>query len=103
MYSVYLKDWMEIFPMEQFLVLKAEDHYSDRRVTLAQTFAFLDLEQPTSFGVYMAKVVRNEGVFKGATPEPMMPETRDMLNELFKPMKDELAAMFNDTRFLWKD
>jgi hypothetical protein len=34
MYSVFMDDWMEAFPREAILVLRAEDYYADNKATL---------------------------------------------------------------------
>lgn len=43
LYSVYIKDWLQIFPRSQLMVLKAENYYADRRSILEEVFKFLEL------------------------------------------------------------
>lgn len=42
-YVNQLKRWMEMFPKEQFLILKSEDLYTNPKVTMERVFEFLKL------------------------------------------------------------
>ena len=41
MYSVYLKDWLSVFPKSQFLILRLEDYSEDQTSYLRQIYSFL--------------------------------------------------------------
>lgn len=43
LYIVYLMDWLTVFSREQILVLRLEDHASNRKYTMHQVFEFLNL------------------------------------------------------------
>lgn len=43
LYIVYLMDWLTIFSRKQILVLRLEDHASNRKYTMYQVFEFLNL------------------------------------------------------------
>lgn len=43
LYVVYLLDWLSIFSREQVLVLRLEDHASNRKYTMHTVFRFLGL------------------------------------------------------------
>jgi tetratricopeptide (TPR) repeat protein len=43
MYYYFLKNWMNVFPRDQFLVLKSEDFFENPERVLNQVFNFLDL------------------------------------------------------------
>lgn len=43
LYIVYLMDWLTIFSRKQILVLRLEDHASNRKYTMHQVFEFLNL------------------------------------------------------------
>ena len=42
-YLDWLKEWLNIFPREQLLILPSEEFYSDPKTTMKQVFNFLDL------------------------------------------------------------
>lgn len=43
LYIVYLMDWLTVFNREQILVLRLEDHASNRKYTMHKVFDFLNL------------------------------------------------------------
>lgn len=43
LYIVYLIDWLTVFSREQFLILRLEDHASNRKYTMHKVFDFLSL------------------------------------------------------------
>ena len=44
-YVKFLKEWMSLFPTEQFLILKSEDFYANPKAIVQQVLKFLDLPQ----------------------------------------------------------
>ena len=42
-YIVYLMDWLTVIRREQILVLRLEDHASNRKYTMHRVFDFLNL------------------------------------------------------------
>jgi len=90
-YLDQLKVWMDIFPKEQFLVLKTEDLNSHPQKILNQIFDFLGLP---SFSVPDLKR-KNVGKYK-----KMGNDTRLKLNEYFKPHNKRLYQ-FLDRNFDW--
>lgn len=42
-YIVYLMDWLTVFSRKQILVLRLEDHASNRKYTMHKVFDFLNL------------------------------------------------------------
>lgn len=47
-YIVFLMDWLSVFSHEQLLVLRLEDHASNRKYTMHKVFDFLHLGEPAS-------------------------------------------------------
>lgn len=43
LYIVYLIDWLTVFKREQIMVLRLEDHASNRKYTMHNVFDFLNL------------------------------------------------------------
>ncbi|ELU18071.1 hypothetical protein CAPTEDRAFT_107906 [Capitella teleta] len=104
LYSVYLEDWLKVFPKEQVLVLKAEDYYFDRRSSLEQVFKFLELgplKAKTWNIILAAKVKNSKQSYALRLKDDMLNSTREMLNTFFQPYNERLAEILKDKRFLW--
>lgn len=43
LYIVYLMDWLSVVSREQVLVLRLEDHATNRKYSMHRVFDFLDL------------------------------------------------------------
>ena len=83
--STYIKQlpaWMDIFPKEQFLILKSEDLYRDPQSIVQQTLEYLNV--PTG------GLKREYKQFNEAKYTPMEPATRARLVEYFKPFNARL-------------
>ncbi|RXM31004.1 Carbohydrate sulfotransferase 15 [Acipenser ruthenus] len=47
LYIVYILDWLTVFDRNQMLVLRLEDHATNRKYTMHKVFDFLSLGQVT--------------------------------------------------------
>lgn len=45
MYSVYIKDWIKVFPRSQILIISLEDYAQHTRKILNQVYSFLDVRK----------------------------------------------------------
>ena len=98
-YVDQLRAWMNVFPREQFLILKSEDFYADPAATLEQVLAFLQLPglEPR------ARQKRYRSYNYNATPYAAMEAgTRKRLIEYFAPHNAELHQ-FLGRDFGWDD
>jgi len=79
-YVDQLRVWMELFPREQFLILKSEDFYADPAASLKQVLNFLNLPE-------MDTQVRKKEYkqYNNTTYSKMDPALRKRLVEYFKP------------------
>jgi hypothetical protein len=91
-YADELQPWLERFPHERFLFLKAEDLSAAPDATLRRVFAFLGLP-PHELDTYSNLNVAE-------TYEPMAPATRAMLDEYFRPHNERLYELVG-TDFGW--
>lgn len=84
-YVDQLKVWMDLFPREQFLILKSEDFYADPAASLAQTLEFMHLP---STGI---KQQKHDYEQLNVTKPPKMDEAmRKRLIEYFEPYNTRL-------------
>ncbi|ELT90299.1 hypothetical protein CAPTEDRAFT_124050, partial [Capitella teleta] len=104
LYSVYLEDWLKVFPREQLLVLRTEDYYHNRRATLEQVFSFVKLGflSETVWDKILTSTVENsEEAYDGTRDGEMYNATRMILNNFFRPYNNHLAHLLNDQKYLW--
>ncbi|MGB3514019.1 MAG: tetratricopeptide repeat protein, partial [Microcoleaceae cyanobacterium] len=89
-YIEFIKKWMEIFPREQFLILKGEDFYQKPTTSMKQIFDFLGLPE-----YQLPKYKKlNSGYYT-----PINESFRQRLNEYFQPhnqrLEEYLGRQFN--------
>eukprot|EP00057_Strongylocentrotus_purpuratus_P034699 XP_796225.3 PREDICTED: carbohydrate sulfotransferase 15 [Strongylocentrotus purpuratus] len=105
LYSIYVGDWLSFFPRKKLKIVKMADWHRKCTKTLAELYHFLALE-PLKIPS-LIKICRDEAE-NARSPEkisigPMLPETRQLLNDFYSPYNLELARMLGDDRFLWND
>ncbi len=93
---------MSVFPRSQFLILKAEDYYSNVTAGLSQVFKFLDLG-PSRANTGDTTGAKNSMRSRGGRTDPMLGKTEAVLREFYAPFNQELATFLGDDRFLWED
>ncbi|XP_064621022.1 carbohydrate sulfotransferase 15-like [Lineus longissimus] len=103
MYSIYVAEWLKVFPREQFLFTRTEDFGVKMGEELKKTFKFLDLHafEENEMGILtnMSKANQNAKSDVGK----IMPETEAALNEFFQPFNEALADITGDKKFYWDD
>ena len=90
-YIDQIKIWMNLFPKEQFLILRTEDLESNPNTVLKQTFEFLNLPDFTVQNTSH----KNVGKYK-----EMNSDTRKWLIEYFKPHNEKLYK-YLERDFQW--
>ena len=84
-YVDQLKVWMNLFPKEQFLILKSEDFYADPAAGLKQALDFVNVPDLS------LKAQKEEyEQLNTTTPPRMNPATRKRLREYFEPHNSRL-------------
>ncbi|HLQ28236.1 MAG TPA: sulfotransferase domain-containing protein [Ktedonobacteraceae bacterium] len=79
-YVDQLKIWMDLFPREQFLILKSEDFYTDPASGLKQCLEFVNIAE-----VGLKEHKEEYERLNTTKPPRMDPETRKRLVEYFEP------------------
>ena len=89
-YVEFIKKWMEIFPREQFIILKAEDLYEKPGTTMKQVFNFLGLAEHQ---------LQNYRKLNAGYYQPIKQSVRQRLTTYFKPhnqrLEEYLGIKFN--------
>ncbi|XP_062269632.1 carbohydrate sulfotransferase 15 [Platichthys flesus] len=103
LYILYLLDWLTVFSREQILVLRLEDHASNRKYTMHKVFDFLNLGPLTK--EIESEITRNpaSNTRKPADKNlgPMLPITKEILRDFYTPFNEELAKVLRNDSFLW--
>ncbi|XP_076461709.1 carbohydrate sulfotransferase 15-like [Babylonia areolata] len=105
LYHTHVSEWLMVFPRDQVLVLRTEDYARDSRHAMRQIFRFLGLrpltkqEEQTVMKLPKANTRRRDDRKLGS----MLPETRQMLNDFYRPHNRQLAEILQDPRFLWEE
>ncbi|GAB6023152.1 hypothetical protein CHUAL_007232 [Chamberlinius hualienensis] len=102
LYGLYVKEWLRVIGPENLLIIRTEDYKSHRRETLRETFRFLGLCDLTPQDE--DAILNMDEVNKGQVDiGPMLPVTRQILNDFFRPYNEMMVEALNDERFYWDD
>ncbi len=92
LYIYYLKEWMSIFPREQFLIIKSENLFENPSATMKQVYNFLDLQDN-----YMPEF-RN---WNPGSYSPIPDNLRHQLVDFFRPYNQQLEKYLG-MKFDWE-
>ncbi|KAK7109488.1 carbohydrate sulfotransferase 15-like [Littorina saxatilis] len=105
LYHIYLSEWLKVFPQDQLMVLRTEDYSKDVRHTVRHVYDFLGLRPLTEkeeenleeMPIANARKMRDRKL--GA----MWDQTRQALQDFYRPHNERLTQLLQDQRFLWND
>ncbi|KAL6753537.1 P-loop containing nucleoside triphosphate hydrolase protein [Haematococcus lacustris] len=100
MYSIFLEVWLRHFQRSSMLVLKSEDYFRAPGATVDKVFAFLGLTKPSDPGVVASIARVGQPRSFSATAPAMLPEARQLLQDLYSPYNMELADLLKDPTWL---
>ncbi|GIL90839.1 hypothetical protein Vretimale_16779 [Volvox reticuliferus] len=102
MYSEFITDWLINWPRDQLLFLRNEDYSAKPREHMEAVFTFLGVRQPSE--AEWTKVLKMETRNKNSNKyKQMLPETRTMLEDFYRPFNERLAEFLGDDRWLWQE
>ena len=87
-YADQLQTWMNVFPKDQFLIVKSEDFYADTAAVFKQTLAFLNLP-----GLDSSEKKAEFKQYNTTRPPKMHPVTRKRLIDYFEPHNARLYEL----------
>lgn len=105
MYSVYLTDWLDIFSLKQFFILRLEE-YSQRPVYhIKQIYRFLEIREisPEEETLLMTSTVSNPRKPEDKVLGGMNEDTRALLSDFYKPYNIALVKLLHDPKYMWED
>ena len=96
MYYYFLKDWLSIFPRNQFFITSLKQYSFNRAQVAKEIFKFLGLDSVRDLNVDW--IPRNT---RDADLPVMLARTRKLLEKFYRPFNVELKQLLNDDTFLW--
>jgi N-acetylgalactosamine 4-sulfate 6-O-sulfotransferase len=106
LYYVHIRKWLQFFPREQFLFLRMEDMVADFTKAMGQIIDFLGLKQVArgEMEKWLTKAnARSGGGGGGASQSAMRNDTKNLLDEVYRPYNKLLAELLEDDRYQWTD
>ncbi|XP_046365506.2 carbohydrate sulfotransferase 15-like [Haliotis rufescens] len=102
-YSVFLKEWLSVFPREDFLILRTEDYKANAWGTLSDVFKFLSLPPLNVTAMdNLAQLKKQHETKSKRNALDMKNSTRRILHDFYAEYNKELADILNDDKFLWE-
>ncbi|RUS85533.1 hypothetical protein EGW08_006741 [Elysia chlorotica] len=103
MYSVYLKDWIQVFPKTQIILVSFEHYIKNKGPTMSAIFSFLELDPAPEkvlqkLGEKAPANTQNADVYN--VVGSMLPKTRKLLEDFYKPFQDELFNLIESGAFV---
>ena len=99
-YYIYIQNWMEFFPREQFYIVQMERYSLHQKSFIESLWAFLDLA-PVEH-TQSRHLAAASGHVNSANTDigEMMGKTRQLLHDFFAPYNRKLAELLNDSSYL---
>ncbi|XP_013067475.2 carbohydrate sulfotransferase 15-like isoform X2 [Biomphalaria glabrata] len=101
-YSVFLREWMQVFPRFAFHIIRTTEYTSDMETTLSGVFKFLELP-PLSQSIMQDILNQTRRHVTADKNGVVLPETRRLLQNFYSECNQETATLLDDKRFLWLD
>lgn len=102
LYADQLESWFELFPRDQFLIIRSEDYYQMPMQFYGRALKFLGLAAPPPPTESTATNQDLKGVVKNKIErEKMNPDTRNRLLQIFEPHNERLRALLGQN-FEWR-
>ncbi|XP_046548042.1 carbohydrate sulfotransferase 15-like [Haliotis rubra] len=100
-YSVYMRQWLKVFPRDQFLILRTEDHNKGPKAQLRKVYNYLKLNYTEEWLASITRVPHQNASKKKKGMGPMLQKTRILLDGFYSRYNQDLADMLQDKMFLW--
>ncbi|XP_069108326.1 carbohydrate sulfotransferase 15-like [Argopecten irradians] len=100
LYSVYLEDWMTVFPRKQFFITSLDDYSKNQTLVASKIFKFLRLRDVDNY--INRNPILNQRKLSARRVGEMFNKTRVILEQFYKPFNQALSTLLNDSVFLWE-
>ncbi|OWF46491.1 carbohydrate sulfotransferase 15-like [Mizuhopecten yessoensis] len=96
-YALFIEEYLKFYPREQFHIIRLEDYSKQNTEVMEGIFRFLNLRVPEK------QKKPDKRASKVSKIGDMLPETKALITEFYKPYTEHLADLLKDERFLWRD
>ena len=96
LYYYHIAPWLKIIPRERFLFLRTEDLAQDTSLTMSKVWHFLNIPDITVTSLH-------ENVNTVIKEISILPYTKILLDEFFRPYNQLLADLLSNMKYLWND
>ncbi|XP_067664163.1 carbohydrate sulfotransferase 15-like [Haliotis asinina] len=100
-YSVFMQQWLKVFPRDQFLILRTEDQDDDPKARLSTVYEYLKLNYTEDTLASITRAPHKNASKKKERMGPMLQKTRVILDGYYRRYNQDLADMLQDKTFLW--
>ena len=104
LYHVHLNKWLQFYPRKNFLFLRTEDMCREPHIMMTRITKFLGVEPLSREKAqeWLCNQANAQNIYS-TDPEKfkMKPETKQILEDFYKPFNAKLAELTNSKRFLW--
>ena len=98
-----IRDWLSVFPREQFLFIRSEDFVKNPEDVIHDLILpFLNVSSHNVNKSIFSTVATNPKKAK-RVDVPMLNTTRELLYELYRKPTQMLSELLNDKIYLWSD
>ncbi|XP_041485502.1 carbohydrate sulfotransferase 15-like isoform X2 [Lytechinus variegatus] len=102
-YSLFIREYLARFPRDQFYFVRTEDWSKYPARYMKDIFSFLEIDPMSE--AFRQKVTKagnlNRRKVRDRALGPMLPMTRQLLDEFYRPCNEDLAKLLNDENYLW--
>ncbi|KAL5017392.1 hypothetical protein ScPMuIL_006981 [Solemya velum] len=102
-YAMSLKEWLSVFPRDQFLIFRTEDYQADIRGHIERVFNFLDVAPLSAAEMERIADFHKVHVTARKADHQMLNETRNLLNNFYATFNKDLAEILGDYCFSWSE
>ena len=106
LYYFHIRTWLRSYPRKQFHWVQLEHYSTNRAKVLHQLYKFLSLKEVPLWRIqsYINNTnVQNSNKQGYSKTGKMLPETRHMLTEFYRPYNRKLAKLLGDESLLYED
>ncbi|XP_071948202.1 carbohydrate sulfotransferase 15-like isoform X2 [Antedon mediterranea] len=101
LYNIFVRDWLNVFPHKNLYFLRT-DEWMNCTIAFPKIVEFLELGEMSKKQIVSICNTRRMNTLTVAKQiGPMLPKTRALLNEFYRPYMEDLATVLQDPRYTW--
>lgn len=101
LYDVFVKDWLAVFPREQFLFIRTEDYQARPLETMRNITQFLGMGEMTSQAVAALEAAASASHSYSNSSTYMSVSTRERMRNFYRPHNHRLAELLHNDAYRW--